>query len=149
MASSSIVWMCVKKHNSFRRVAENGQQFSGEPGNLRNLNTRRYNGFQNRAIDISGDAKNMTIATKSVKNANKPAKVMTTVKLGRFTRRSNNTIKAIAKQSGRADLTNLALARASAAAQVKGGRVAKRRRLRNKSKKLAAKRMAAKLAAKK
>merc|ERR1712000_92400 len=75
LASSQIVWMCVKDNHANRVQVRPGVQFSKEKGNLLNFNTRRHSGYQNKSLDISKQGKSLLVSFKTTKNARKPARL--------------------------------------------------------------------------
>jgi large subunit ribosomal protein L28e len=60
--SHSLVWEVLKSNNAFV-VKNNGVTFSREPGNLLNVNRKRFSGLANaRAIDIRPTRNTKTVS---------------------------------------------------------------------------------------
>eukprot|EP00088_Acartia_fossae_P001475 TRINITY_DN1056_c0_g2_i1.p1 TRINITY_DN1056_c0_g2~~TRINITY_DN1056_c0_g2_i1.p1 ORF type:complete len:142 (-),score=57.27 TRINITY_DN1056_c0_g2_i1:97-522(-) len=119
MASSDVAWSIIRNNSAFLLKARNcDQAFSTEECNLRNINSKRYNGLVNGkvvGISAAADNKGFVLTTKKAKSANRPGKSMvkTTFKAG--PRRSLHKMKAaLVKNRYRKDLTKAALIRASA-----------------------------------
>ncbi len=75
MASSDLLWHLVRNRNSFL-IKRDGAVFSAEPGNLRNVNTRKYSGLANKkTVDLQATEGGFVLATKSVRTGkrNQPA----------------------------------------------------------------------------
>ncbi|KAJ9517289.1 component of cytosolic 80S ribosome and 60S large subunit [Haematococcus lacustris] len=114
--SATLVWQCLKKHNSFLRSGVNGVVFSAEPGNLLNKHSYKYSGLCNtKTVDISVDAKTDTIklGLPNRKNASKPKANNSKFVLKKNARR---VLKTVGKQVGshRPDLKAAAVARLAA-----------------------------------
>jgi len=119
MASSDVAWAIIRNNSAFiHKVRNVNQPFSTEAMNLKNINSKRYNGLVNpKAVGVTAGAgnKGFVLSTKRTKNGNRPAKsvVSTTMKAGAG--RSLQKMKAsLIKQRYRKDLTKAALVRASA-----------------------------------
>ncbi|KAK3179239.1 hypothetical protein K4F52_009274 [Lecanicillium sp. MT-2017a] len=111
--SSDLVWEIVRNNNCFlsKSRRNGGAQFSSDPLNLTNANTRK-------AVGVVANPKGgFTILSKTIKNSTKPAKAFskTEVSGGKSARK---TYKAIANQTAksgyRADLRQNAVERVSA-----------------------------------
>ncbi|KAI2613104.1 60S ribosomal protein L28 [Hypoxylon fragiforme] len=121
LVSSDLVWEIVRSNNSFlvKRKQAGGVQFSRDPLNLVNKNSRKYSGFVNdKAIGVQPAEKNgVKVITKKEATAQKPAKstVEVTHSGGQGTRKIYKTVAHQAASSGyRADLREAAVARVSA-----------------------------------
>ena len=111
--------MLLRNNSSFLMKSRNMKKtFSTEPNNLKNLNSRRYNGLINKrvlGIAPAKDGKGVVMTIKKSKYQCKPAKAYSSVSLKHGSRRSLNTIrKFIVKGRYRKDLKLAALRKASA-----------------------------------
>ncbi|KAI1405791.1 60S ribosomal protein L28 [Hypoxylon fuscum] len=122
--SADLVWEIVRGNNAFlvKRKESGGLQFSRDPLNLTNKNSRKYAGFVNdKAIGIQPAEKGgLKVISKKESAALKPAKSSTEVTHsgGQSTRKLYKTVANQAAKSGyRADLREAAVARVSAIRQ--------------------------------
>ncbi|MCJ1313787.1 hypothetical protein MMC25_007467 [Agyrium rufum] len=119
--SADLIWEIARGQNAFlvKRKSGGGSQFSRDPLNLANKESRKYAGFVNdKAVGVStGERGAIVLTTKKTKHPNRPAASRNEVKIGGG--KSNQKIfKAIvnytAKNGYRPDLRREAVARASA-----------------------------------
>ncbi|DAZ96926.1 TPA: hypothetical protein N0F65_012029 [Lagenidium giganteum] len=112
MSNNTLTWLLTKNTSSFL-VKRNGNEFTSEKFNLKNLNCRKYSGLASgKAVDISLANKKVTLTTKIAKAVRKPAKAENAVPLRKGARGSANTIRAnISRNYYRRDLKRAALAR--------------------------------------
>ena len=129
--SDSLVWELTKSNTSFMRKV-NGRtkrsgtiRFSVEKGNVKNISSYKYSGFNSKTVDVSAtDDKRAALSTKSSKASTKPNKGQPVTPLNKSFRRVEKTITSqIADNYYRPDLKSDALARYSAI--YAGNRVAK------------------------
>ncbi|KAK4138233.1 ribosomal protein L28e [Trichocladium antarcticum] len=119
-ASADLIWQITRAQNSYlvKRSTGGAPQFSRDPLNLMNINSRKYAGFVNdKAVGVLPNQEGgVTVISKKVGSANKPASSRHTVTYGR-NKTARKTSKAIANQVAkngyRADLRKAAVARAS------------------------------------
>ncbi|KAI2469205.1 60S ribosomal protein L28 [Annulohypoxylon bovei var. microspora] len=121
LISSDLVWEISRANNSYlvKRKESGGVQFSRDPLNLVNKNTRKHAGFVNdKAIGVQPAEKNgVKIISKKESDSLKPAKNTTEVTHsgGQPARKIYKTVANQAAKSGyRADLREAAVARVSA-----------------------------------
>jgi len=110
--SSDLLWLLVKKNNCFL-VNRDGGHFSREPGNLRNIPSRKYSGLvQDRTVDLQPTANGVRVTIKSRKASVRrhPAKAYRSYELNKDFRRVAKSIKHEV-DNYRPDLTKSALAR--------------------------------------
>lgn len=112
MSSDTLTWLLTKNTSSFV-VKRNGNEFSTEKFNLKNVNSRKYSGLASgKAVDISLNDKKITLTTKIAKAARKPVKAENVVPLRKGARGGANTIRAnISRNFYRRDLKKAALAK--------------------------------------
>ncbi|KAL1888021.1 hypothetical protein Sste5346_009818 [Sporothrix stenoceras] len=118
--SADLVWEIVRDQNSFlvKRTKNAKVQFSRDPLNLLNVNSRKYAGFVNdKAVGVVANKEGGVSVISKTKAGNKPAAGRTTSNQGanksaRKTYRSVATM--VAKTGYRADLRAAAVSRASA-----------------------------------
>ncbi|KAK2761393.1 hypothetical protein FQN54_001915 [Arachnomyces sp. PD_36] len=122
--SSDLVWEIARNQNSFlvKRNSGGGSQFSRDPRNLTNKNSRKHAGFANtKAIGVQASEEGgVTLTSKKADNAHQPGQNVTTTTFGPNT--GNRKIyKAVANRAAkngyRADLRPEAVSRASAIRQ--------------------------------
>nr|ALS04152.1 60S ribosomal protein L28 [Acartia pacifica] len=119
MASADIAWAIVRNNSAFLLKKRNvNQAFSTEAGNLRNINSKRYNGLVNPktvSIEVGPNNKGFTLVTKKAKKVNKPSQSLARTNMKAGPRRSLHKMKnVLVKNRYRKDLTKAALIRASA-----------------------------------
>ncbi|KAK3313397.1 ribosomal protein L28e [Apodospora peruviana] len=119
--SADLVWEITRKQNAFlvQRKTAGGTQFSRDPYNLVNLQSRKYAGFVNdKAIGIApGEKGGVTVVSKKAGSANKPASglISTNYSGNKSARKTYKAVaNATAKNGYRADLRQVAVARVSA-----------------------------------
>ncbi|OAQ95866.1 hypothetical protein LLEC1_00267 [Akanthomyces lecanii] len=119
--SSDIVWAIVRDNHCFlsKSRRNGGAQFSSDPLNLTNKNTRKHAGFVNdKAIGvIPGEKGGLTILSKTIKNSTKPAKAFskTNISGAKSTRKIYKTVANQTTKTGyRSDLRQHAVERVSA-----------------------------------
>ncbi|KAF1315205.1 Ribosomal protein l28, partial [Globisporangium splendens] len=112
MSSDTLTWLLTKNTSSFL-VKRNGNEFSTEKFNLKNINSRKYSGIASgKAVDLSLNDKKITLTTKIAKAARKPVKAENVVPLRKGARGGANTIRAnISRNFYRRDLKKAALAK--------------------------------------
>ncbi|QPG95742.1 hypothetical protein C2857_001894 [Epichloe festucae Fl1] len=122
--SSDLVWEIVRNNNCFlsKSNRNGGVQFSHDPLNLINKNSRKHAGFVNaKAVGIIPNEKGgVTVISKKTTDATKPAKAFIKNTHG-GNKTSRNTYKAVAnlttKSGYRPDLRSAAVERVSAIRQ--------------------------------
>ncbi|OTB06918.1 hypothetical protein M426DRAFT_318628 [Hypoxylon sp. CI-4A] len=121
LVSADLVWEIVRGNNAFlvKRKESGGVQFSRDPLNLTNKNSRKYAGFVNeKAIGVQPAEKNgIKVISKKESAALKPAKssIETTHNGGQATRKVYKSVANLTAKTGyRADLREAAVARVSA-----------------------------------
>ncbi|KAJ3037896.1 60S ribosomal protein L28 [Rhizophlyctis rosea] len=108
--STDLVWLLTRDNSSFL-VKRNGIQLSREPGNLLNLNSRKFSGVAaKKSVDVSAAPKGVTVTLRKTKAGNKPVAASNSVTLTRGTRGSAKTVKKLLAHY-RPDLEKAALAR--------------------------------------
>ncbi|KAI1766400.1 60S ribosomal protein L28 [Hypoxylon sp. FL1150] len=119
--SADLVWEIVRGNNSYlvKRKQFGGVQFSRDPLNLLNKNSRKYAGFVNeKAIGVQPAEKGgVKVISKKESAASKPAKSTTEVTHsgGQNTKKIYKTVASqTAKNGYRADLREAAVSRVSA-----------------------------------
>ncbi|KAK3356982.1 ribosomal L28e family protein [Lasiosphaeria hispida] len=119
--SADLIWEITRGQNAYlvsRKTAPH-TQFSRDPLNLLNVHSRKYAGYVNdKAIGISPNEKGgVTVISKKAGFTNKPASGTHTVTYG-GNKTARKTYKGVANQTAksgyRADLRQVAVARASA-----------------------------------
>ncbi|KAK8199601.1 ribosomal L28e protein family-domain-containing protein [Phyllosticta capitalensis] len=119
--SADLIWEATRGHNSFlvKRSQAGGVQFSKDPLNLKNVHSRKYEGFVNdKAFGVqAGKNGGVELLVKKANKANKPASQIQSSTYGPSVS-SRKTYKSIVnattKRHYRADLNKEAIARASA-----------------------------------
>ncbi|KAI0887410.1 60S ribosomal protein L28 [Annulohypoxylon maeteangense] len=121
LVSADLIWEISRSNNSYlvKRKEAGGVQFSRDPLNLVNKNSRKYAGFLNdKAIGVQPAEKNgVKVISKKESASLKPAKSTTEVvhSGGQTTRKIYKTVANKAAAGGyRADLREAAVARVSA-----------------------------------
>ncbi|KJZ73374.1 hypothetical protein HIM_07168 [Hirsutella minnesotensis 3608] len=119
--SPDLIWEVVRNNNCFlsKSNRNGGVQFSHDPMNLTNMNSRKHAGFVNsKAIGVVANEKGgVTVISKKEVNYNKPAKSLTKSTLGgnKSSRKSYKVVANMAAKSGyRGDLRSAAVERVSA-----------------------------------
>merc|ERR1712107_423256 len=78
--SSDIAWAVIRNSSSFLLKKRGVKQpFSTEPCNLKNVNSKRYNGLVNEkvvGISVAAENKGYVLTTKTKKGATRPVKSM-------------------------------------------------------------------------
>jgi len=119
--SADLIWEVVRNNNSYLSKSNNngGVQFSHDPLNLVNKNTRKYAGFVNdKAVGVVANEKGgVTVISKKTGAANKPGQGFTKTTHG-GSKSSRKTYKTVANQTAksgyRPDLRSFAVQRVSA-----------------------------------
>ncbi|KAI5868036.1 60S ribosomal protein L28 [Durotheca rogersii] len=118
---ADLIWEIVRDNNSYlvKRKESGGIQFSRDPLNLTNKNSRKYAGFvNNKAIGVQFAEKGgVKIISKKQSAAHQPAKssITTTHNGGQTTRKIYKSVANKTAKSGyRPDLREAAVARVSA-----------------------------------
>ncbi|KAH9887545.1 60S ribosomal protein L28 [Xylariomycetidae sp. FL2044] len=121
LVSADLVWEIVRGNNSFlvKRNDAGGVQFSRDPLNLTNKNSRKYAGFVNpKAVGVQpGEKGGVKVLSKKESAFQKPAKAVTetSVNGGKSTKKIYKTVANQTAKSGyRPDLREAAVARVSA-----------------------------------
>ncbi|MCJ1404452.1 hypothetical protein MMC11_007677 [Xylographa trunciseda] len=119
--SADLIWEIARTNNAFlvKRRSGGGVQFSRDPFNLVNKNSRKHAGFVNdKAVGIlPGEKGGLTLTTKKTKHSNRPIANINEVKFGgdkSGPKVYKNIVNVTAKQGYRADLRQDSVARASA-----------------------------------
>ena len=118
MASSELVWECIKGGNSFMRKGLNGTILSAEPGNLASKHSYKFSGIANtKTVDLVTDSSSIVLSKKGVKKSGKSKTI--------FKKDARKVMKGVSKEvtGYRTDLADIAKRRVSALA--KSVRVAK------------------------
>ncbi|CAM1510331.1 Fc.00g006660.m01.CDS01 [Cosmosporella sp. VM-42] len=118
--SSDLIWEIVRNNNSFlaKSKKNGGVQFSRDPLNLANKNSRKYAGFVNdKAVGVVPNEKGGVTVISKKEVAAKPAATLVKTTYG-GNKTSRNTYKAVANQTAkngyRSDLREAAVQRVSA-----------------------------------
>ncbi|GAO19675.1 uncharacterized protein UV8b_06309 [Ustilaginoidea virens] len=119
--SSDLLWEIVRNNNCFlsKSSRNGGAQFSHDPLNLVNKNSRKHAGFVNdKAVGIIPNEKGgVTVISKKTSESTKPAKAFIKITHG-GNKTSRKTYKAVAnltaKSGYRSDLRSAAVERVSA-----------------------------------
>ncbi|KAI1085726.1 60S ribosomal protein L28 [Whalleya microplaca] len=121
LVSPDLVWEIVRGNNSYlvKRKEAGGVQFSRDPLNLTNKNSRKYAGFVNpKAVGVQGTEKGgIKVVSKKESAFQKPGKaaIEATSSGGKPTRKIYAAVaNQTAKNSYRPDLREAAVARVSA-----------------------------------
>ncbi|GAU95681.1 hypothetical protein RvY_07263 [Ramazzottius varieornatus] len=119
MASSDLVWAIIRDNHAFLKHQRGIRKtFSLEAGNLKNFNSPRYCGFNNRtSIDIKAavDGKGLVLTTTHPVGTRMVKKATSTVSLKKNPRRVYRSIRSGLKgKKVQPKIRNLALRRASA-----------------------------------
>merc|ERR1712087_1057336 len=68
MASSELVWQCIKGGNSFMRKGLNNTYFSAEPGNLTGKHSYKFSAIANKkTVDLVTDGTTIVLTKASKK----------------------------------------------------------------------------------
>lgn len=129
--SDALVWELVKNNSSFMkkvngRTSRSGTvRFSVEKGNVKNISSYKYSGFNAKTVDVSAtDDNRAALSAKSSKASTQPKTGQPVTPLNKSFRRVEKTITSqIADNYYRPDLKSDALARYSAI--YRGNRVGK------------------------
>ncbi|EMR62766.1 hypothetical protein MGN70_011364 [Eutypa lata] len=124
IAPADLVWEIARTNNSFlvKRKQSGGVQFSRDPFNLKNLNSRKYAGFvNNKAIGVVPAEKGgVKVLSKKEGSIQQPAKSTAEITY-HGGKSSRHTYKAVAGQTAksgyRPDLREAAVSRVSAIRQ--------------------------------
>jgi large subunit ribosomal protein L28e len=114
MASSELIWECIKGGNSFMRKGLNNSFFSTEAGNLTSTHSYKHSGIANKkTVDLATDGNDIVLTKNRTK---KTGKHSTTFKK---TNQSRKIMKSVGKEVAgyRKDLANIATRRASSLAK--------------------------------
>uniref|UniRef100_A0A7S2UUC9 Ribosomal eL28/Mak16 domain-containing protein n=1 Tax=Fibrocapsa japonica TaxID=94617 RepID=A0A7S2UUC9_9STRA len=118
--SDALTWLLLKNNSAFLTKRNGNTKRSGsitlssEPGNLMNLNSAKYSGANNKAVDLSLVDDKIVLGLKSTKKWNQVKKAVGKTPLNKNYRRSAKVIRSqIASNAYRADLEKAALARYS------------------------------------
>ncbi|RYP90992.1 hypothetical protein DL770_002908 [Monosporascus sp. CRB-9-2] len=124
LAPADLVWEIVRSQNSYlvKRKQSGGVQFSRDPLNLKNFNSRKHAGFvNNKALGVLPAEKGgVTVLSKKESAIQQPAKAITetTYHGGKSTRHTYKAVaNQVAKRGYRPDLREAAVARVSAIRQ--------------------------------
>ena len=113
MASSELIWQCIKGGNSYMRKGLNNTYFSTEPGNLTGKHSYKFSGIANKKnVGLVTDSSNAILLTKGkVKKSGKSTTV--------FKKDARRVMKGVSKEvtGYRSDLSDIAVRRASALAR--------------------------------
>jgi large subunit ribosomal protein L28e len=118
--SPDLIWEIVRDNNSFlvKSNRNGGVQFSRDPFNLLNKNTRKHAGFVNdKAIGVVGNEKGFTVISKKASGNSKPKSgiVKSEHSGARSSRKGYKSIANQAAKNGyRPDLREFAVQRVSA-----------------------------------
>ncbi|KAJ3054528.1 60S ribosomal protein L28 [Rhizophlyctis rosea] len=108
--SSDLVWLLTRNNNSFL-VKRNGIQLSREPGNLLNLNSRKFSGLAaKKTVDVAAAPKGVTVTLRKTKAGNKPVATANATTYTKGTRASAKSVRNLLAHY-RPDLEKAALAR--------------------------------------
>ncbi|CAE6472665.1 unnamed protein product [Rhizoctonia solani] len=119
--STDLQWLLVRKYNSFivKRVPE-GPIFSKEPGNLKNVHSRKYSGLiSDKSLHVGYDAgtKAITLSSRKPKaslHQHSKGQHKTTIRANSGPRRSQGVVASQARLGYRPDLRQAALQRVTA-----------------------------------
>lgn len=117
--SPDLVWEITRNNNSYlvKRNTGGGVQFSRDPLNLANVNSRKHAGYVNeKAVGISAEGeKGIHVVSKKPKTTSQPAKNSHKRTFGSHNRKTYKNIASSTGKSGyRPDLLQAAVSRASA-----------------------------------
>ncbi|ODA82698.1 hypothetical protein RJ55_01207 [Drechmeria coniospora] len=119
--SADLIWEIVRNNNSFlvKSNCAGGVQFSRDPLNLTNKNSRKHAGFVNdKAIGVVANEKGgVTVISKKTANPTRPAQTFVKATYGgnKSNRKSYKAVANQAAKSGyRSDLRSAAVERVSA-----------------------------------
>lgn len=118
MASSELVWQCIRGGNSFMRKNLNGTVMSAEPGNLAGKHSYKHSGIANKAnVGLTEENGAILLTKGKIKKSGKSKTV--------FKKDARRVMKGVTKEvtGYRSDLADIAVRRVSALA--KSVRVAK------------------------
>ncbi|ETS65387.1 hypothetical protein PaG_00121 [Moesziomyces aphidis] len=129
MASQDLQWLLVRNNSSFIVKQKGlGRIFSREPRNLVQLHSYKYSGVVNAkavGIEAAKSGKGIVLTTKNSKKTPfsiKSTKNASTIKKGGSRRAAGVVSNVVAKKGYRADLTKVAVVRASALLRSQRGR---------------------------
>ena len=109
MASSELVWQCIKGGNSYLRKGLNNTYFSAEPGNLTSKHSYKFSGIANKkTVGLTADSDSVLLTKSKVKKSGKATTV--------FKKDARRVMKGVSKEvtGYRTDLADIAVRRASA-----------------------------------
>ena len=115
MASSELIWECIKGGNSFMRKGLNNTFFSSEAGNLTSTHSYKHSGIANaKTVDLATNGTDIVLTKK--RTGKKTGKATTTFKK---TNQSRKIMKSVGKEvtGYRKDLADIATRRASSLAK--------------------------------
>merc|ERR1711997_1105660 len=110
MASSELVWQCIKGGNSFMRKGLNNTYFSAEPGNLTGKHSYKFSAIANKkTVDLVTDGTTIVLTKASKKGKAKTI----------FKKDAKKVMKGVSKEitGYRTDLADIAVRRASSLAK--------------------------------
>ncbi|SPO49083.1 related to 60S ribosomal protein L28 [Moesziomyces antarcticus] len=129
MASQDLQWLLVRNNSSFIVKQKGlGRTFSREPRNLVQLHSYKYSGVVNAkavGIEATKSGKGIVLTTKNSKKTPfsiKSTNNASTIKKGGSRRAAGVVSNVVAKKGYRADLTKVAVVRASALLRSQRGR---------------------------
>ncbi|CAE6475954.1 60S ribosomal protein L28 [Paucibacter sp. DJ4R-1] len=119
--SSDLQWLLVRKYNSFivKRVPE-GPIFSKEPGNLKNVHSRKYSGLisdKSLHVGFNNETKAITLQSRKPKasiHQHSKGQHKATIRPRSGPRRAQGVVASQARLGYRPDLRQAALQRVSA-----------------------------------
>ncbi|QDZ19339.1 ribosomal protein L28 [Chloropicon primus] len=118
MASSELIWQCIKGGNSFMRKGINNTYFSAEAGNLAGKHSYKHSGIANKkSVGLTEEGGNILLTKGKVKKSGRSKTV--------FKKDARRVMKGVSKEvtGYRSDLSDIATRRVAALA--KSVRVAK------------------------
>ncbi|QRV79914.1 ribosomal L28e protein family [Ceratobasidium sp. AG-Ba] len=117
--SVDLQWYLLRKNNAFivKRVPE-GPIFSKEPGNLKNIHSRKYSGLiGDKSLHISHDGNAISVTSRKPKSSlhhHKSGEHKATIRPRSGPRRSHGIVASQARNGYRPDLRKAALQRVTA-----------------------------------
>ncbi|KAF8600628.1 ribosomal protein L28e [Ceratobasidium sp. AG-I] len=117
--SQDLQWYLLRKYNSFvvKRVPE-GPIFSKEPGNLKNVHSRKYSGLiGDKSLHIAHDGNGISVTTRKPKatlHHHASGQHKSTIRPRSGSRRSHGAVASHARLGYRPDLRAAALQRVTA-----------------------------------
>mmetsp|Transcript_5411 Transcript_5411/g.13126 ORF Transcript_5411/g.13126 Transcript_5411/m.13126 type:complete len:126 (-) Transcript_5411:1722-2099(-) len=116
MASSELIWQCIRGGNSYMRKNKCGGVFSAESGNLAGKHSYKYSGIANaKNVGLKTVGNDIVLTKGKVKKGKKAVGVSSTV----FKKDARKVMKGVSKEvSGyRSDLSDYAVRRVAALAK--------------------------------